>query len=57
MPFILMTTFAVMNLIVGLIVNSMQEAASEETREEVQAFETAILARLDEIDRKLDKNA
>jgi len=56
-PFILMTTFAVMNLIVGLIVNSMQEAASEETREEVQAFETAILARLDEIDRKLDKNA
>jgi len=53
-PFILMTTFAVMNLIVGLIVNSMQEAASEETREEAQAFETAVMARLDEIDRKLD---
>ncbi|WP_103256808.1 ion transporter [Tabrizicola aquatica] len=53
-PFILMTTFAVMNLIVGLIVNSMQEAASEETREETQAFEDKVLARLAEIERKLD---
>ena len=53
-PFILMTTFAVMNLIVGLIVNSMQEAASEETREEAQAFETKVLDRLAEIERKLD---
>ena len=55
-PFILMTTFAVMNLIVGLIVNSMQESASEETREESHAFESAVMARLDEIDRKLDRN-
>jgi voltage-gated sodium channel len=53
-PFILMTTFAVMNLIVGLIVNSMQEAASEETREETQAFEAKVLDRLAEIERKLD---
>lgn len=53
-PFILMTTFAVMNLIVGLIVNSMQEAASEETREVAQAFETKVLERLAEIERKLD---
>ena len=53
-PFILMTTFAVMNLIVGLIVNSMQEAASEETRGETQAFEDKVLARLAEIERKLD---
>jgi voltage-gated sodium channel len=53
-PFILMTTFAVMNLIVGLIVNSMQEAASEETREEAQAFEAKVLDRLAEIERKLD---
>jgi len=54
-PFILMTTFAVMNLIVGLIVNSMQEAASEETREEAHAFEEKVLARLAEIERKLDQ--
>ena len=54
LPFILMTTFAVMNLIVGLIVNSMQEAASEETREEAQAFEAKVLERLAEIERKLD---
>ena len=53
-PFILMTTFAVMNLIVGLIVNSMQEAASEETREETHAFEEKVLERLAEIERKLD---
>jgi voltage-gated sodium channel len=53
-PFILMTTFAVMNLIVGLIVNSMQEAASADEREETQAFETKVLERLAEIERKLD---
>ncbi|OJF92474.1 ion transporter [Pararhizobium antarcticum] len=56
-PFILMTTFAVMNLIVGLIVNSMQEAASEETRGEAQAFETAVMARLDAIELKLDRKS
>lgn len=54
LPFILMTTFAVMNLIVGLIVNSMQEAASEETREETHAFEAKVMERLEAIERKLD---
>jgi voltage-gated sodium channel len=54
-PFILMTTFAVMNLIVGLIVNSMQEAASEDQRAEAHVFEEAVLARLTEIERKLDR--
>jgi voltage-gated sodium channel len=53
-PFILITTFAVLNLIVGLIVNSMQEAASEDERAVTEAFEAKILARLDEIERKLD---
>jgi len=53
-PFILMTTFAVMNLIVGLIVNSMQEAASEDEREVALVFETKVLERLAEIERKLD---
>jgi voltage-gated sodium channel len=53
-PFILITTFAVLNLIVGLIVNSMQEAAAEDEREETQAFEAKVLDRLAEIERKLD---
>lgn len=53
-PFILVTTFAVLNLIVGQIVSSMQEAANEDEREETLAFETKVLARLAEIERKLD---
>jgi voltage-gated sodium channel len=53
-PFILMTTFAVMNLIVGLIVNSMQEAASEDERAVTEVFEAKVLARLEAIERKLD---
>jgi voltage-gated sodium channel len=53
-PFILITTFAVLNLIVGLIVNSMQEAASEDVAEKAQAFEAKVLERLAEIERKLD---
>jgi len=54
-PFILMTTFAVMNLIVGLIVNSMQESASEDQRAEAHVFEATVLERLAEIERKLDR--
>lgn len=53
-PFILITTFAVLNLIVGLIVNSMQEAAEEDVAQKAQAFETKVLERLAEIERKLD---
>ena len=53
-PFILMTTFAVMNLIVGLIVNSMQEAASEAEEQRGQAFEAKVMERLEAIERKLD---
>jgi len=54
-PFILITTFAVLNLIVGLIVNSMQEAASADERAVTEAFEAKVLARLEDIDRKLDQ--
>lgn len=53
-PFILITTFAVLNLIVGLIVNSMQEAASEAEEQRGQAFEAKVMERLDAIERKLD---
>jgi hypothetical protein len=43
-----------MNLIVGLIVNSMQEAASEDVAEKAQVFEAKVLERLADIERKLD---
>ncbi len=56
-PFILITTFAVLNLIVGQIVSSMQEAASEDEREVALIFETKVLERLAEIERKLDSKA
>ncbi len=37
-PFILVTTFAVLNLIIGIIVNSMQVAAEEERNEIKEVF-------------------
>lgn len=52
-PFILATTFAVMNLLVGLIVNSMQEAASAEHEEAERDKHSELLARLDAIERRL----
>jgi voltage-gated sodium channel len=58
-PFIMVTTFAVVNLLVGLIVNSMQEAhaaesdaATERHRDEVLAQLKAIEARLDALSRQ-----
>ncbi|MEZ5753264.1 MAG: ion transporter [Paracoccaceae bacterium] len=52
-PFILATTFAVMNLLVGLIVNSMQEAASAEHEEAERDKHAELLSRLDAIERRL----
>lgn len=53
-PFILVTTFAVMNLVVGLIVNSMQEAHSEEGTAATEAYRDEVLARLEAIERRLE---
>ncbi|MDV7141258.1 ion transporter [Tropicimonas sp. TH_r6] len=52
-PFILLTTFAVVNLLVGLIVNSMQDAHHEEDVAETGVFRDDVLGRLDEIERLL----
>jgi voltage-gated sodium channel len=52
-PFILVTTFAVLNLLVGLIVNSMQEAAVAEARSEEEEFQARVIARLEAIERRL----
>ena len=54
-PFILMTTFMAVNLIVGLIVNSMQDAHHEEEDAARDEYRDAVLARLEQIERKLDE--
>ena len=45
-PFIMVTTFAVVNLLVGLIVNSMQDAHSEEVDQKTDTYRDEVLARL-----------
>jgi voltage-gated sodium channel len=52
-PFIMMTTFAVVNLLVGLIVNSMQSAHAAEENSKTDAYRDEVLARLIEIERRL----
>jgi len=54
-PFILVTTFAVVNLVVGLIVNSMQDAHAQEEVAATEAYRDEILRRLTEIEKKLEK--
>ena len=54
-PFIMVTTFAVVNLLVGLIVNSMQDAHSEEENAATDAYRDEMLRRLEAIERKLDE--
>jgi voltage-gated sodium channel len=50
LPFILVTTFAVVNLLVGLIVNSMQDAHQEEDVLKTDAYREDVVARLDAIE-------
>ncbi len=52
-PFIMMTTFAVVNLLVGLIVNSMQDAHHEEDVIKTDAYRDEVLKRLEAIERRL----
>ncbi len=53
-PFIVMTTFAVVNLLVGLIVNSMQDAHSAEEVAATDAYRDAVLERLTAIEARLE---
>ncbi|MAQ85927.1 ion transporter [Psychromarinibacter halotolerans] len=53
-PFIIVTTFTVANLIVGLIVNSMQDAHHEEDQAATGTYRDEVLARLAAIEKKLD---
>ncbi|MDJ0628473.1 MAG: ion transporter [Rhodobacter sp.] len=52
-PFIMITTFAVVNLLVGLIVNSMQDAHSEETNAATDSYRDEVLQRLAAIEERL----
>jgi len=52
-PFIMVTTFAVVNLLVGLIVNSMQDAHHEEDVARTDDYRDEVLRRLAEIEKRL----
>lgn len=52
-PFIMVTTFAVVNLLVGLIVNSMQDAHGEEEGVRTDAYRDEVLTRLEAIEQKI----
>jgi voltage-gated sodium channel len=54
-PFIMITTFAVVNLLVGLIVNSMQDAHAEESNAATDKYRDEVLERLRKIEEKLEK--
>lgn len=55
LPFILITTFAVVNLLVGLIVNSMQEAAEVDKKMVEDAHQQQLVARLERIEALLKR--
>jgi voltage-gated sodium channel len=55
--FILATTFAVINLLVGLVVNAMQEAAEADKPDEAALRQAELMARLAELEAKLDRMA
>nr|WP_252731227.1 ion transporter [Lentibacter algarum] len=52
-PFILITTFVVVNLVVGLVVNSMQDAHNVEADERTDTYREDVIVRLSEIERLL----
>lgn len=54
-PFILITTFAVVNLVVGLIVNSMQDAHAEESNAATGSYRDEVLQRLANIEARLSE--
>ena len=54
-PFIMVTTFAVVNLLVGLIVNSMQDAHAEESNAATDTYRDEVMMRLKAIEAQLNK--
>jgi voltage-gated sodium channel len=56
-PFIMVTTFAVVNLLVGLIVNSMQDAHAQESNAATDTYRDEVLNRLAAIEQKLEQKS
>jgi voltage-gated sodium channel len=56
-PFIMMTTFAVVNLLVGLIVNSMQDVNNVADNERTDKYREEIIGRLAAIENSLAEQA
>lgn len=54
-PFIMLTTFAVVNLLVGLIVNSMQDVHARESNAAADSHRDEVLRRLEAIEKRLDR--
>ncbi|MEO1563478.1 MAG: ion transporter [Pseudomonadota bacterium] len=54
-PFILITAFAFLNLLVGLIVNSMQDAHAEEANLATDTFREDVLKRLEQLASQIEK--
>ncbi|SFR52298.1 voltage-gated sodium channel [Yoonia tamlensis] len=54
-PFIMVTTFAVVNLLVGLIVNSMQDAHAAEDHAATDAHRDEVMAKLVAIEKRLEQ--
>lgn len=54
-PFIMVTTFAVVNLLVGLIVNSMQDAHQDEENQRTDAYREEVMQRLKLIEEHLEQ--
>lgn len=57
LPFVLITAFVVMNLVIGLIVNSLQEAHQADESEATSVYRDEVLARLEAIERRLSEQA
>ena len=57
LPFILMTSFVVLNLVVGLVVNSMQDAHHQEADALTGNYREEVMTRLAAIERLLEENA
>jgi len=56
-PFIMVTTFAVVNLLVGLIVNSMQDAHAEESNAATDLYRAEMMARLEAIEKAIKERS
>lgn len=55
LPYIMVTAFAVFNLLIGIIVNSMQRAHEEESKETIAAVERVTTEEYKALEAKIDK--